>query len=88
MHSNTLDTISLETLASTINKNAFQYLGNKEYYFEIKDNSISMKKNQNSQVQYIEFKNIDSMYKINYTYLCKNGDILLIGTRDEKQVQE
>ena len=84
LHSNTLDTISLETLASTINKNAFQYSGNKEYYFEIKDNSISMKKNQNSQVQYIEFKNIDSMYKINYTYLCKNGDILLIGTRDEK----
>lgn len=57
---------------------------NKEYYFDIKDSIIALTINENAQQSVYQFNNIDSMYQISKTFLCENGDILLIGYRYEK----
>jgi hypothetical protein len=73
-----------QLLSIDINKFAYLFSENKEYYFDIKDSIIALTINENAQQSVYQFNNIDSMYQISKTFLCENGDILLIGYRYEK----
>lgn len=84
LNSNTFQTISIDSIPANQNKLAFLYLENKECYFDLKDSVIALSIKENSQQTIYKFNNIDSMYQISKTFLCQNGDILLIGYRYEK----
>ncbi len=83
----TFQALSRDTLITNTNKYAYHFSGDTEFYFDITDQFVSMTKKQNSQTLVSQFKNIDSMFDINNTFRCNNGDFLLIGYRIEKTIE-
>lgn len=84
LNTSTFQTISTDSISKNQNKLAYLNSQSKEFYFDIKDFVITLSINENSQQTNYKFNNIDSMYQISKTFLCENGDILLIGYRYEK----
>ncbi len=84
INTETYQALLRDTLITSKNTFAYQFSEDKEFYFDVTETFINLITKRNSQKFVFQFKNIDTMNKVSNTYLCNNGDLLLIGRREER----